>query len=118
MLLQISDSEEPMIVPGTMSELAFNKYKRWQWWCLVTLSIAFLIVGQSAAVILGRFYYDQGGNSKWMATLVQTAAFPILFIPLFTIPSPPEASTSASPPIKIILLIYFGLGAHHIVSSN
>lgn len=110
MLLQISDSEEPMIVPGTMSELAFNKYKRWQWWCLVTLSIAFLIVGQSAAVILGRFYYDQGGNSKWMATLVQTAAFPILFIPLFTIPSPPEASTSASPPIKIILLIYFGLG--------
>ncbi|KAG4992585.1 hypothetical protein AAZX31_09G226300 [Glycine max] len=106
----MTDNEEPMIVPGSMSELAFNKYKRWQWWCLVTLSIAFLIVGQSAAVILGRFYYDQGGNSKWMATLVQTAAFPILFIPLFTIPSPPEASTSASPPIKIILLIYFGLG--------
>ncbi|KAK7394624.1 hypothetical protein VNO78_15157 [Psophocarpus tetragonolobus] len=110
MFLQITDNEEPMIVPGTMSELAFNKYKRWQWWSLVALSIAFLIVGQSAAVLLGRLYYDQGGNSKWMATLVQTAAFPILLIPLFTIPSPSEAPTSASPSIKILLLIYFGLG--------
>ncbi|KAL2330135.1 hypothetical protein Fmac_017716 [Flemingia macrophylla] len=111
MSLQIKDNEEPMIVAGTISEIALNKYKRWQWWFLVSLCIAFLIVGQSAAVILGRFYYDQGGNSKWMATLVQTAAFPFLFIPLFTIPSPPEASTSASPSITILALIYFVLGA-------
>ncbi|ESW11686.1 hypothetical protein PHAVU_008G051100 [Phaseolus vulgaris] len=109
-LLHMADSEEPMIAPGTISELAFNKYKRWQWWFLVALCIGFLIIGQCAAVILGRFYYDQGGNSKWMATLVQTAAFPLLFIPLYTIPAPAEASTSASPSIKIILLIYFVLG--------
>ncbi|KAG2404195.1 purine permease [Vigna angularis] len=107
---QITDNEEPMIAPGTMSELAFNKYKRWQWWFLVALSIGFLIIGQSAAVILGRFYYDQGGNSKWMATLVQTAGFPLLFIPLYIIPSPAEASTSVSPSIKVIVLIYFCLG--------
>lgn len=108
----MTDNEEPMITAGTgtISELAFNKYKRWQWWFLVALSIAFLIVGQSAAVILGRFYYDQGGNSKWMATLVQTAAFPFLFIPLLTIPSPPDASTSASPSLSILALIYFVLG--------
>jgi len=110
LLLKVTDNEEPMIAPGTMSELAFNKYKRWQWWLLVALSIGFLIIGQSAAVILGRFYYDQGGNSKWMATLVQTAAFPLLFIPLYTIPAPAEASTSVSPSIKIIILIYFVLG--------
>ncbi|XP_027352602.1 probable purine permease 11 [Abrus precatorius] len=45
-----------------------------------------------------------------MATLVQTAAFPILFIPYFTIPSSPEASTSASPSFKILALVYFVLG--------
>lgn len=111
-LKDMTDNEEPMITAGTgtISELAFNKYKRWQWWFLVALSIAFLIVGQSAAVILGRFYYDQGGNSKWMATLVQTAAFPFLFIPLLTIPSVPDASTSVSPSLSILALIYFVLG--------
>ncbi|XP_004492883.1 probable purine permease 11 [Cicer arietinum] len=108
----MTDNEEPMIIAGKIAELPFNKYKRWQWWFLVGLSILFLIVGQSAAVILGRFYYDQGGNSTWMATLVQTIAFPILFIPLFTIPSPSEPSTSSVPPsnIKLIVLIYFVLG--------
>ena len=111
MLLPISDNEEPMITDGTISELPFSKYKRWQWWFLVALSIFFVIVGQAAAVLLGRFYYDQGGNSKWMATLVQTVAFPLLLIPFFIIPSPPEASTSFVPPsIKIIALIYFVLG--------
>jgi len=112
MLLLITDNEEPMIIAGTINELPFNKYKRWQWWFLVGLSIMFLIVGQSAAVILGRFYYAQGGNSTWMATLVQTIAFPVLLIPLFTIPSSTsEASTSSVPPsIKLIALIYFVLG--------
>ncbi|CAJ1955506.1 unnamed protein product [Sphenostylis stenocarpa] len=43
MILQITDYEESMIAPGTMSELAFNKYKRWQWWFLVALSTAYLI---------------------------------------------------------------------------
>lgn len=77
----------------------------------MALCILLLIVGQAAAVILGRFYFDQGGNSKWMATLVQTVAFPLLYIPLFMIPSSPEASTSFVPPsIKIIALIYFVLG--------
>ncbi|XP_057435833.1 probable purine permease 11 [Lotus japonicus] len=107
----MTDNEEPMILAGPSSELPFDKYKRWQWWFMVALSIAFLIIGQSAAVILGRFYYDQGGNSKWIATLVQTAAFPILFIPFFAIPSSSEASTSSAPPsFKVIVLIYFVLG--------
>lgn len=82
-----------------------------QWWLLVTLSIFFLIVGQSAAVLLGRFYYDQGGNSKWLATLVQTAAFPILLIPLILIPSQEPPTFSASPPsLKILVLVYVSLG--------
>ncbi|KAL1322498.1 hypothetical protein HN51_067507 [Arachis hypogaea] len=107
----MTDNQEPMITDGTITKLPLTKYQRWQWWFLVALSILFLIVGQAAAVLLGRFYYDQGGNSKWMATLVQTIGFPILYIPFFIIPSSPETSTSSAPPsIKIIASIYFVLG--------
>lgn len=84
---------------------------RWQWWLLAGLHIFFLIAGQTAAVLLGRFYYDKGGNSTFMATLLQTAGFPILFIPLLFLPSSPSSSTpSSSIPPKYICLIYIALG--------
>ncbi|KAE8686147.1 putative purine permease 11 [Hibiscus syriacus] len=95
-----------------MDQSPFLKLNHWQWWALAAINIFFLIAGQAAAVLLGRFYYDQGGNSKWMATLVQTAGFPVLFIPLFFLRPSSEASTSsASPPIRILALVYFVLGA-------
>lgn len=88
------------------------KLGRWQWWILVAVNIFFLIAGQAAAVILGRFYYDQGGNSKWLATLVQTAGFPILFIPFIFLASTKDSSdSSTAPSIITLLLIYFFLGA-------
>jgi drug/metabolite transporter (DMT)-like permease len=93
------------------NQLLLRKLKRWQWWFFVALNIFFLAVGQSAVVLIERFYYDRGGNGKWMATLVQTAAFPILFIPLFFISSSQQRSTSLAPPsIKILAFIYFSLG--------
>ncbi|XP_074561710.1 putative purine permease 11 [Curcuma longa] len=104
-----------MAVSGTTSRI-----KRWQWWFLVVLNIFFLLAGQTIATLLGRFYYDQGGDSKWMATLVQTACFPILFIPLLIFPSKqqsPSATAATLPPppppalhIKIAF-IYLALGA-------
>ncbi|KAK8636338.1 hypothetical protein V6N13_124084 [Hibiscus sabdariffa] len=95
-----------------MDSSPFLRLKYWQWWALVAINIFFLLVGQAAAVLLGRFYYDQGGNSKWMATLVQTVGFPVLFIPLFLLRPSSEASTSStSPPIRILALIYFVVGA-------
>ncbi|KAF6170150.1 hypothetical protein GIB67_038683 [Kingdonia uniflora] len=93
------------------------KQNRWQWWFLVAINIAFLLVGQAAATLLGRFYYDQGGNSRWMATLVQTAAFPILFIPLiiFHFSSPASSSSTVSntfnrPSVWLLVSIYVFLG--------
>ncbi|KAF8028678.1 hypothetical protein BT93_E1355 [Corymbia citriodora subsp. variegata] len=93
------------------NELHLLKLGRWHWWILVIVNIFFLLAGQASAVLLGRFYYDQGGNSKWLATLVQTAAFPILFIPLFLIPSSQKASASPSTPsFRVLALLYFFLG--------
>ncbi|KAK0580952.1 hypothetical protein LWI29_008010 [Acer saccharum] len=87
------------------------KFTRLQWWVFVVVNIVFLIAGQAAAVLLGRFYYEQGGNSKWLATLVQTAAFPILYVPLFLFPSHREPSSSSSSPSFLTLVsVYFFLG--------
>ncbi|MCL7034135.1 hypothetical protein MKW94_011127 [Papaver nudicaule] len=92
--------------------------KRWKWWFLVALNMAFLLVGQTVSTLLGRVYYDQGGNSKGMATLVQTIASPVLLIPLFLFiplcftPSSPKHSdpTIKKPSIAVISSIYIVLG--------
>lgn len=113
----MADNREPILVKDeiTINQPVFLKLMSWQWWLLVALNILFLLVGQAAAVILGRFYYDQGGNSKWMATLVQTIAFPILLIPYMFLPSEKATSSSSSaafspPSLSTISALYIVLG--------
>ncbi|BAS80366.1 Os02g0689200, partial [Oryza sativa Japonica Group] len=83
---------------------------------MVGVNMFFLIAGQTASTLLGRFYYNQGGNSKWMSTFVQTAGFPILFIALFLFHSKTSSTqtvtSSPAPTISIpkITLIYVVLG--------
>ncbi|XP_019252524.1 PREDICTED: probable purine permease 11 isoform X2 [Nicotiana attenuata] len=87
--------------------------KDYSWWFRICVYIIFLLVGQSAATLLGRFYYDKGGNSKWMATFVQSAGFPILIPLLFLFKSSKIASSSSSEkPSKChlyLLYVFFGL---------
>ncbi|WJX94859.1 hypothetical protein P8452_76234 [Trifolium repens] len=91
----------------------------YKWWIRVSLYIVFLMVGQSAANLLGRLYYDKGGNSKWMATFVQSAGFPIL-LPLFLNFTPHakssnininDSSKKTKPKFSTLvsLFIFFGL---------
>ncbi|WOH06157.1 hypothetical protein DCAR_0625580 [Daucus carota subsp. sativus] len=95
----------------SLNQLPLQKFKRWHWWLLVSINIFFLLAGQCAAVLLGRYYYDKGGNSKWLATLVQTAAFPILLVPLLFVSSTLKPSTeSTSSSIAVISFIYVILG--------
>ena len=99
-----------MIIPNVLRYTCLNISLKLSPNCHFSWNIFFLIVDQAAAVLLQRFNYDQGGNSKWMATLVQTTTFPILLIPCFLIPSFKEPSTSSAPrSLKILALIYFSL---------
>jgi hypothetical protein len=88
--------------------------KHWQWWFMVILNMFFLIAGQTASTLLGRFYYNQGGNSKWMSTFIQTAGFPVLLIArvLFRSKSPSTQTATSGPEASTtkITLIYIVLG--------
>nr|XP_027083078.1 probable purine permease 11 isoform X2 [Coffea arabica] len=89
-------------------------YKDYMWWFRVSLYIVSLLAGQSAATLLGRLYYDKGGNSKWMATFVQSAGFPVL-LPILLYVQLSKSSTNNSPPKHpsistfLLLFLFFGL---------
>ncbi|KAK8484979.1 hypothetical protein V6N13_063053 [Hibiscus sabdariffa] len=103
---------------GSMSQSTTIPRKRsYKWWLLMTVYTFFLLSGQSVATLLGRLYYDKGGNSKWLATLVQVAGFPIL-IPLYYLSSYKSAnhstttsnSTTKPPSVLVLSGMYSGLG--------
>ncbi|KAI3496976.1 hypothetical protein L1887_39355 [Cichorium endivia] len=95
---------------GTTNGVQIPKIKHYRWWFRVAVYIIFLIAGQATATLLGRLYYDKGGNSKWMSTFVQSAGFPIL-IPLLLFFQPTTTSAATSPPpISTLLLVYLFFG--------
>ncbi|KAK7346809.1 hypothetical protein VNO80_21332 [Phaseolus coccineus] len=80
-------------------------------WLRVSLYTIFLLTGQCTATLLGRFYFDKGGKSKWIATSVQSAGFPIL-IPLLFYSS--KSTNHDSSKIKrkrsVMFTLYLGFG--------
>ncbi|XP_057742108.1 probable purine permease 11 isoform X1 [Arachis stenosperma] len=94
--------------------------KRYRKWFCVSVYIIFLLAGQSAAVLLGRLYFDKGGNSKWMSTFVQSAGFPVLLPLLFYFSSSSPQSKSnnnnkdsfknTKPKVSSLVLLYIGFG--------
>ncbi|PON37345.1 Purine permease [Parasponia andersonii] len=47
-------------------------------WIRIGVYGFFVLSGQTVATLLGRLYYEKGGKSKWMGTLVQLVGFPVL----------------------------------------
>ncbi|GAA0143615.1 hypothetical protein LIER_35771 [Lithospermum erythrorhizon] len=84
--------------------------KNYTKWSRVSLYIVFILAGQSSATLLGKLYYDKGGNSKWMATFVQSAGFPILVPLMFFFQKPKKTSAVNSSLANLFLLyLFFGI---------
>ncbi|GFY88619.1 purine permease 8 [Actinidia rufa] len=87
----------------------------YMWWLRMAIYSFLVLSCQTIATLLGRLYYDKGGNSKWMATLVQPSGFPIL-IPFLFLSIPKNQITSNdhinTPPasLQTLAALYLSLG--------
>ncbi|OQU81708.1 hypothetical protein SORBI_3006G107100 [Sorghum bicolor] len=81
-----------------------------RWWMTVVLDMLMVLCGGTVGTLLGRLYYNSGGKSKWVATLMQSGGSPLLAIPLLlTPPHPAEERQPAAPPSKVAA-VYVGIG--------
>ncbi|KAJ8545341.1 hypothetical protein K7X08_017924 [Anisodus acutangulus] len=91
-------------------------------WLQIFIFTFFVLAGQAAGTLLGRVYYEQGGNSRWIATLAQTAGFPIL-LPFICYPSPKNHNEQHDqlnihqPSIFVRSSVYIFLGLFQVANS-
>ncbi|XP_022720819.1 probable purine permease 10 [Durio zibethinus] len=89
-------------------------------WLRIALYTIFVLSGQTAAALLTRLYFEKGGSSKWVGTLVQVVGFPVIlpcyFISrrkLVTIPNSISTADVKTKPSSLLLLVcvyvYLGL---------
>ncbi|XP_058086504.1 probable purine permease 11 [Magnolia sinica] len=116
---EVQEQESPKHATG-ITKQPHRRLEHWQWWFMVALNITFILSGQTVGALLLRFYYNEGGNSIWMATFVSTAAFPILLIPLFLyrfLNTPSKTTTTTTTAARVppsfftlaVIYISFGL---------
>lgn len=88
--------------------------KNYQRWLRMAVYSFLVLSTQVVATLLGRLYFAKGGNSKWMATLVQTCGFPIL-LPFLLLLSPNkpkqrENNRPNTPSLVTLASLYLCLG--------
>lgn len=67
-----------------------NGHKRW-----IKCGIySFRLSGETVATLLGRLYFEKGGNSDWMSAFEQVAGFPLL-LPFYYISQLKNSSTGS-----------------------
>lgn len=110
-----TNSLEENSFPCQMNQsIKISQRKRYYLWLRIAVYATLALLGQSATTLLGRLYYENGGKSKWMATLVQVAGFPIL-LPYYHISAPKDLTENSfyhqNQPSKLVLtLVYVSLG--------
>ncbi|KAL1200693.1 putative purine permease 6 [Cardamine amara subsp. amara] len=86
----------------------------YSWRLRVSLYVTLLLAGETIATLLGRLYYDKGGKSTWLETLVQLLGFPLTIPCYYYIkPEPSKPKTITKKPTSSFLtlsLVYLGLG--------
>ncbi|KAL5839163.1 hypothetical protein ACOSQ3_011865 [Xanthoceras sorbifolium] len=104
-------------VDTTVSNNESNLQTSYKWWIKMGIYSVFTITGQSTAQLLGRLYYAEGGNCKWLSALVQNVGFPLLF-PLYLIFSSKNPTSSdddddnkeESPSLLVLATAYVAVG--------
>ncbi|CAH8301127.1 unnamed protein product [Eruca vesicaria subsp. sativa] len=88
----------------------------YSWRLRVSLYVILVLSGETIATLLGRLYYDKGGNSIWLETLVQLVGFPLTLPCYYYLKHEPSSKTNNSLTKKTtssflkLSLVYIGLG--------
>lgn len=92
-----------------MSKVYYGK--RVSHWVLMTVSSLILLLGFSAATLLGRLYFVHGGSQRWLYTCMQSAGWPVLLPPLLIYYCVSANSSARPTPISFKLFsIYLAMG--------
>ncbi|XP_048594677.1 probable purine permease 8 [Brassica napus] len=91
----LTDHEE---MNNTMEIESFpiTQPKNYRRWLRISIYVFFVLSCQALSTILGRLYFENGGKSTWMGTLVQLIGFPVLFLFRFLSKTKTPKSTDIS----------------------
>lgn len=115
MILTVQETKEANlpVQPSVSDQPTVQQSSNYARWIRIAINTFLVLSGQAAATLLGRQYYDKGGNSKWMATFVQLSGFPIL-LPYYCFPAKRNPNTeiiqTKPPPFFIQASVYVTLG--------
>ncbi|KAL3345078.1 hypothetical protein AABB24_024168 [Solanum stoloniferum] len=119
-LLHLTFEEADGTEPSENAKTSSLQSSKFILWLQIFIFTFFTIGGQAAGTLLGRVYYEQGGQTRWIATLAQTAGFSIL-LPFICYPSPKnhneQESTIHQPSIFVRASVYIFLGLFQVVNS-
>ncbi|TVU09898.1 hypothetical protein EJB05_43397, partial [Eragrostis curvula] len=80
----------------------------------VALNCGMLLLGATGGPLLSRLYYGKGGNRQWLAAWLETAAWPMLLVPVAASYAARRARDGRCAPVlltpPLILLAAAGLG--------
>ncbi|XP_010449494.1 PREDICTED: probable purine permease 6 [Camelina sativa] len=86
----------------------------YSWRLRVSLYVTLLLAGETIATLFGRLYYEKGGKSTWLETLVQLVGFPLTLPCYYYIKSEPSntktKTKNAYSSFLPLSLVYIGLG--------
>ncbi|XP_004233085.1 probable purine permease 10 [Solanum lycopersicum] len=111
-LVQGEEVKREEIIPQNESQLKGPTLVHYKWWIQMIIYSILVLSTQAIGTLLGRIYFEKGGNSKWLATLVQTIAFPILIPFLFIKPKKTNKNIEIikKPSFIIVTSLYTILG--------
>ncbi|KAE9619793.1 putative purine permease, plant [Lupinus albus] len=103
--------EDNSNLPSQVNQIEIKKKEKKAYrYIKIAIFAAFMLLGQSSATLLGRLYYEKGGKSKWLGTLIQIAGFPFL-LPYNCILREPENNlNSHKPSASMLAFVYVSLG--------
>ncbi|CAA7042801.1 unnamed protein product [Microthlaspi erraticum] len=71
---------EAHLIDQEVRESSVTQAKNYKKWLSVSIYAFLVLTCQALSTIMSRLYYENGGKSTWMVTLVQRVGFPVLLL--------------------------------------